>query len=372
MKLLNFGLRLSMDRGLNWNNVVYILEEDRESLQKHTFSIRGGVVYLVYSYWDQEIIVKFTKSSDMGETWTEPAEIFRAEEAGFFDMVARGDTLHFVWRGRYYFDDKMDIYYLKSENGGEGWTSNEMISAADDWHSLMPSISINERGDLVICWMDYKYSPNFMTGDLFTRYSFDSGDSWSSEQQITFTHEAVSPRIVWHGDSVHVCWQDFRYGIDPYYMLSTDNGISWGEEQRVDDDSSSSQFPDLAVVGENRYTVWSDRREDPGHGVYFSKWEEEVGIEDNIEILPSEISLTAYPNPFNGNTTITYNDLEGGEIEIYNISGQLIRRINTTAKEGKIIWDARDALGNKVSSGIYFARARAPQNSNTLKLLYLK
>ncbi len=36
------------------------------------------------------------------------------------------------------------------------------------------------------------------------------------------------------------------------------------------------------------------------------------------------------------------------------------------------MWDARDALGNKVSSGIYFARARAGGYDTAIKLLYLK
>jgi flagellar hook assembly protein FlgD len=72
-------------------------------------------------------------------------------------------------------------------------------------------------------------------------------------------------------------------------------------------------------------------------------------------------------------TLLTYSNLEGGEIEIFNISGQLVRTFHIdTRKEGKIIWDATDAMGNKVSSGIYFARAKAINNAETIKLLYLK
>jgi hypothetical protein len=39
----------------------------------------------------------------------------------------------------------------------------------------------------------------------------------------------------------------------------------------------------------------------------------------------------------------------------------------------KINWDATDAMGNKVSSGIYFARANSNnQKSSTIELIYLK
>ncbi len=41
-------------------------------------------------------------------------------------------------------------------------------------------------------------------------------------------------------------------------------------------------------------------------------------------------------------------------------------------KEGKVIWDATDATGNKVSSGIYFVRVRGATKSGTIKLVYLR
>jgi hypothetical protein len=169
-------------------------------------------------------------------------------------------------------------------------------------------------------------------------------------------------------------WDDRRYNqVDVFYMLSTNNGLSWEEEQRIEDDPGMSLTPDLAISGSNVHVVWDDRRpNDPGRGIYYSRLDVEVGIEDETERLPSEINLTAYPNPFNGNTVITYNLEKGGEIEIYNITGRKIRTLIAAAKEGKTKWDARDALGNKVSSGIYFARAGAPQNSNTIKLVYVK
>jgi flagellar hook assembly protein FlgD len=71
--------------------------------------------------------------------------------------------------------------------------------------------------------------------------------------------------------------------------------------------------------------------------------------------------------------------MEGGELAIYNLLGERIRKYKLPGREGKINWDACDAKGNKVSSGIYFAKARygskatsAPQESKAVKLLYLK
>jgi hypothetical protein len=68
--------------------------------------------------------------------------------------------------------------------------------------------------------------------------------------------------------------------------------------------------------------------------------------------------------------------LKGGEADTYDVVGLKLGTLQ--AKEGKtndtgqVIWDALEALRNKVSSGIYFARARGAQTSATLKLIYFK
>jgi hypothetical protein len=330
----------------------------------------------MFSHIDQaEISVEFIKSTDWGDTWAIPTEVFRTQQTGDFNIVARYDTIHVVWPGRYITGDSWETYYIKSENGGDSWSDNLLLTTPDSIGSQDCCIKINENGHLAVLWTDGKYSPNLMTGDLFVRYSYDSGDSWSGEEQITFTHWARKPRAVWQGDSIHVVWEDWRYSQrDIFYMLSTDNGTSWGNEQRIEDDPGLSLHPDIAVIDGIVHVVWRQDSGMDGRGIYYSRWEEESAIGD-IEgnQLPEDYALRAYPNPFNSKTIITYKNLKGGEIEIYNINGQKIRTFKTAAlKEGQIEWDARDALGNKVTSGIYFARARAPRNSNTIKLLYLK
>lgn len=184
------------------------MPSDNYELQKHTFSIGGEHIFLIYSRWSQEIIVEFTKSTNWSETWSEPTEIFRTEQTGRFDMVARGDTIHFIWIGRFDFEQEWETYYIKSEDSGETWSDNIALSTLDDKGSLWPSTSINDDGDLVACWMDFKYSSYFLTGDIFVRYSYDAGDSWTDEDYLTSHHRAHATRILWQGDSIHVVWED--------------------------------------------------------------------------------------------------------------------------------------------------------------------
>jgi hypothetical protein len=123
--------------------------------------------------------------------------------------------------------------------------------------------------------MDFKYSPYFMTGDIFVRYSHDAGDTWTQEDYLTSHHRVDATRILWQGDSIHVVWEDWRYDqADIFYMLSEDNGTTWGEQQRVEDDPGMSLAPDLAVVNETVHVVWRQDSGLDGRGIYYSRRDE--------------------------------------------------------------------------------------------------
>ena len=272
---VNLGFRKSLDGGEGWSDVSLVLPTDSYMLQKHTFCISDSKIFLIYSRWAQEIIVEFTKSTNWGQTWTEPTEIFRMQETGRFDIVARGDTIHFIWIGRFDLEQEWETYYIKSEDAGQTWWDNVALSTMDDKGSLLSSISVNGDGDLVACWMDFKYSPYFLTGDIFVRYSHDAGDSWIDEDQLTSHHRVRATRILLQGDSLHVVWEDWRGGqTDIYYMRSTDNGLTWEDEQRVEEDPGQSLYPDLAVVDETVHIVWRQDSGLDGRGIYYSRWDE--------------------------------------------------------------------------------------------------
>ena len=369
----NISFRRSLDNGLTWRPVQYLLYPRDYHFQKHTLCVSGRKVFVAYSYYDNDLIYKFVKSIDGGQTWSEPEEILRLYDADFMDMACRRDTIFLVWAGNYSGDDSWESYYMKSNNAGDTWSEPYLLSEPDTISSQHPSISINEAGNTVVCWCDGKYSPNPWNGDLFVRYSYDMGETWTDEEQLTFNHWARVPRIVWQGDSIHVVWQDDGIWGSIYYMLSPDNGLTWENQRRLDDDSYYSSYPDIALTGSSAHIVWSNNIDtEPGSGVYYSRWDPTVSVDDIIP-FNYQTSLTAYPNPFNSTTVISYSNLEGVEIEIYDITGRLVKTFDTRGiKEAKVTWDATAASGEKVCSGIYFARASASHNPYVCKLLYLK
>jgi flagellar basal-body rod modification protein FlgD len=63
------------------------------------------------------------------------------------------------------------------------------------------------------------------------------------------------------------------------------------------------------------------------------------------------------------------------EIDIYNLSGQLVKRLESGVKDAgtySITWDGTDNTNAPASSGIYFYRLTTGNQTITKKMLLLK
>lgn len=92
------------------------------------------------------------------------------------------------------------------------------------------------------------------------------------------------------------------------------------------------------------------------------------------EALPRDTELLGnYPNPFNNSTAIIIRSVEfnNTELEIYNLSGQLVNSLPISAHPGVNIirWDGQEYNGNNVSSGIYFYRLKDLPETRKMVLL---
>ncbi len=101
-----------------------------------------------------------------------------------------------------------------------------------------------------------------------------------------------------------------------------------------------------------------------------------VGSDGKV-MVPTRFSLRQnYPNPFNPVTTIELSlpKVSDYTLDIYNIIGQLVRKISGTAGAGivHIVWDGKNSEGENVASGIYLYRATAGEFVASRKMLLLK
>ena len=103
---------------------------------------------------------------------------------------------------------------------------------------------------------------------------------------------------------------------------------------------------------------------------------------DGIGQPTQDLLLQNYPNPFNPETWIPYQLSEDTSvsISIYDTTGQLVRTLSLgfqsagfyNSQGRAAYWDGRNALGERVASGIYFYQLTTPSFQQTRRLVIVK
>jgi hypothetical protein len=117
---------------------------------------------------------------------------------------------------------------------------------------------------------------------------------------------------------------------------------------------------------------WENTSSDPDSGWHAFATEGFSDAESPSILPPSSFVLSAFPNPFNPSTTLTFSLPKAGQatLLVYDISG---RHVNTlvderlTAGEHHVTFDGRG-----LPSGIYFAHLQAGAATRTQKLVVIK
>lgn len=100
------------------------------------------------------------------------------------------------------------------------------------------------------------------------------------------------------------------------------------------------------------------------------------GKEGDTSVHPA-LSAMIYPNPMYGNANIEIKATgkSAVDISIYNLKGQLVRKINSTeVSKGStsFVWDGKTDNGRQVAQGIYFCKIKSPNTLLTKKLIVIR
>ena len=103
---------------------------------------------------------------------------------------------------------------------------------------------------------------------------------------------------------------------------------------------------------------------------------------DGIGKPNQNLLLQNYPNPFNPETWMPYQITEDSpvSVSIYDTTGRLVRTLSLgfqsagfyNSRSRAAYWDGRNALGERVASGIYFYQLTTPSFQQTRRLVILK
>ena len=103
---------------------------------------------------------------------------------------------------------------------------------------------------------------------------------------------------------------------------------------------------------------------------------------DEVGQPTQNLLLQNYPNPFNPETWIPYQLSEDSpvSVSIYDTTGRLVRTLSLgfqsagfyNSRGRAAYWDGRNALGERVASGVYFYQLTTPTFQQTRRLVILK
>lgn len=111
---------------------------------------------------------------------------------------------------------------------------------------------------------------------------------------------------------------------------------------------------------------------------YLYEMEPIVSAEDDEVPELTTLNLKNYPNPFNPETSISFNTtgfetINSAQVEIFNIKGQKINSLNVDLASDKnseiktVKWQGNDINGNSVSSGVYFYKLVVNEKDEAVK-----
>jgi hypothetical protein len=359
----------STDGGESWEDAIILTNLAGYSTHPTVAASGAGVYVAWYNYlmpWKNNLIY-YKRSTDSGESWSSETLLSAFNEWSILPSLAvSGSAVHIVWQDV----NIRSIIYKRSTNGGETWgMSTQLTDYAGG--SMRPSISVS--GSFIHVAGESFRDGNF---EIYYKRSTDGGSNWGADTLLTYNiHEQFCPSISSSGAAVHIVWQDNRDdNYEIYYKRSVDNGTKWEDEMRLTNNSASSYNPSIAVFGTAVNVIWSDTR-DTNDEIYYKSNPTGgiIGINNISSEIPDNYNLSQnYPNPFNPNTIIKYSLLADSytTLKVYNILGNEITTLINQNQNAGIYSVEFD--GSNYVSGIYFYKLESGNFISVKKMIMVK
>lgn len=300
------------------------------------------------------------------------------------------DTVHgaiIVWVG-----SDQHIYAQRvDQHGNATWNSGNRITiCSEEWAQTCPKISPDGSGGAVIVWEDLRYLTDHNENAIYSQKIGFGGDTkWTVNGVDVYSEEGThrwAPEIVSDGvGGAIVVWEDDRNGnYDVYYQrLASSDGakMCFGQDGAYACNSRNNQtLQKIISDGSNGAVItWRDERRPGNRDIYAMRFNSicETYYADADDI-PINFTLSQnVPNPFNPTTMIRFCLPRAMHVKltIYNVKGELIATVldaHMTEGSKEVKWDAKDARGRSVESGIYLYRLIADDIVQTRKMVLLK
>ncbi|MCK4339049.1 MAG: T9SS type A sorting domain-containing protein [Candidatus Cloacimonetes bacterium] len=181
-------------------------------------------------------------------------------------------------------------------------------------------------------------------------------------------------------DSTHFLCAYKGVDADGYAVVLTVDPIDWSisKETPFEFDEMRADYPYLCKIDDAHYLCSYEGPGLDGWAVVLNVELPGVGVTED-EIISNIFRLSNFPNPFNTETTISFNltaeDAENTELVIYNVKGQKVKTLisyQLSAGNHSVVWNGTDDNGNPVSSGIYFYKLSTKDKTFIKKMILMR
>lgn len=220
------------------------------------------------------------KSTDGGQTWSTPllvvddARGFNDKEWLAVDLSSgpHEGSLYTAWVQ--IIDETYRILFARSTDGGETWSEPHVLAADEGIARQGPVVTVGAGGEVYVVWSNlsgsyFESSVSLDGGVEFTGprrgLAFRNVDPLNGNLRRSFVLPALAGDPQRPG-TLYLVWDDGRWGdADILFSRSTDGGGTWQAPVVINGDSTNDQFqPWVAANGAGEVFVqWFDRRDNP-------------------------------------------------------------------------------------------------------------
>lgn len=232
--------------------------------------------------------------------------------------------------------------YIASISCSGNWNFVNRVGFLSDFASMSVSnIAVNSNLYILINWLQRSQSNPMILGDD-TQYLPDIYNVYPSSVFNSILSLNISSNI-WNGAS---CFYSYVSLCNSLYV--TDNSVYVGTKV-----FEYAYFPFIYIetTTNNCYAF-----------AKISKSEIVDNIDYNIDNNTSN-SFRLYPNPSSIKTGVVLrsetNNISQSQIEIYNVKGQLVKRMSNLDNKSELSWDLKDNDNKFCTSGIYICTVKS-------------
>lgn len=353
------------------------------------------------------VIFHVNQDGTFGENWTGNGRIFggtgERDRTPSLAMVS-GNVLMTYERPQSDGAATYDVRgVLLSPAGDALWGQQGRRLSAQESAVIRHVVTEDGTGGFLLGYEDYR---NNATHLYLARYNDDGVAQWDGVERLVCSHPLDQTRLVMTHDNnggAWILWEDFRnsdeyqevdlYGthIDGQGNFASIGGFTWPADGHPVCAIPTYQQEAVLVPWANgsALALWKDlRSSNPGRccgagavGDVFNNVYAQVLSEvslsardrDVVQFVPESLFLTAYPNPFNPSTSLSFTlpQTAGVKLTIFNVLGQAAEVLfdaPLAAGEYSMVWDA-----SAYPSGLYFAKLETTTGLSTVhKLTLLK